>query len=447
MPLPRTWGLRLSDVVLLLVGNGVLMLGMWVRHGGLEQLAAPGGFIIAAGQLTALAGTYLALIQLVLMSRSPWLDQLLGMDRLTWAHRWVGFSCVWLLVAHAAFTTVGYAMGDGSTVVGEAVALLTTFPYVLLSAIALVLFIVVAASSVRAARGRLSYEAWYVIHLSVYLAIALAFLHQLVVGTDFINDPLARLYWIGLYVLAGGLIVTFRLGQPIYRSLRHQLRVANVVEEAPGVVSVYLTGRDLDLLPVRAGQYFLWRFLTRAGWWRAHPFSISAAPNGQWLRLTIKELGDYTGDLQQLRIGTRVFAEGPYGVLTGARRTRQRVLLIAGGIGITPLRALLEELPAAPGELTLIYRARSWQDVVFREELDVLMQRRGATVHYLVGQRQRRDPRADPLSSRALRELVPDIQQRDVFLCGPTGMMQAVRANLRRLGLTSSQIHWEQFAY
>ncbi|MGZ6345464.1 MAG: ferric reductase-like transmembrane domain-containing protein, partial [Candidatus Limnocylindrales bacterium] len=212
MPLPRTWGLRLSDVVLLLVGNGVLMLGMWVRHGGLEQLAAPGGFIIAAGQLTALAGTYLALIQLVLMSRSPWLDQLLGMDRLTWAHRWVGFSCVWLLVAHAAFTTVGYAMGDGSTVVGEAVALLTTFPYVLLSAVALALFILVAVSSVRAARARLSYETWYGIHLYVYLAIALAFLHQLAVGTDFINDPLARLYWIGLYVLAGGLIVTFRLG-------------------------------------------------------------------------------------------------------------------------------------------------------------------------------------------------------------------------------------------
>ena len=82
LPLPRRWGVRPVDVVALLVGNGVLIVAMWVRHGGLEQLGTPGGILTGLGQLTALLGTYLALIQLVLMGRSPWLDEAFGMDRL-----------------------------------------------------------------------------------------------------------------------------------------------------------------------------------------------------------------------------------------------------------------------------------------------------------------------------------------------------------------------------
>src|SRR5437762_1028493 len=92
------------------------------------------------------------------------------------------------------------------------------------------------------------------------------------------------------------------------------------------------------------------------GWWHGHPFSLSSAPNGEWLRITVKALGDGTRSLQRLAVGTRVLVEGPYGVLTGARRRRRRILLIAGGIGIAPLRALVESLPAAPGEMTLLYR-------------------------------------------------------------------------------------------
>jgi ferredoxin-NADP reductase len=228
-------------------------------------------------------------------------------------------------------------------------------------------------------------------------------------------------------------------------STRHRLRVSNVVEEGPGVFSIYVTGRDLDQLAVRSGQYFMWRFLTFDGWWRAHPFSISSAPNGAWLRITIKELGDWSSALKGVSIGTRVFVEGPYGVLTGARRTRPKVLLIAGGIGITPLRALLEALPARPGDLTLVYRVRSAPEIIFRTELDALAQRRGARVHYLIGPRGAGV--ADPLDPSSLARLVPDIGDRDVFLCGPVSMMQRVEGALRHLGLRKDQIHAERFAY
>ena len=363
VPLPRQWRINAIDVIAILVANGVIILAMWLRHDGLDQLSTLGGQLTAVGQLTGLFAAYLALIQLVLMARSPLLDQVFGMDGLAAAHRWLGFATVWLLVAHGLFIVTGYALGDGRTVVEEVVTLVTTYPYVLMAIVSGALFGMVAVSSVRAARRRLSYETWYGLHLYAYLAIALGFLHQVFVGADFIHDPIAVGYWVALYVIAAAFIVVFRIGQPVWLSARHRLRVASVVAEAPGVYSVYVTGRDLDQLAVRSGQYFLWRFLTRDGWWRAHPFSISSAPNGAWLRITIKELGDWSSALQRLAVGTRVFIEGPYGVLTGARRTRPKVLLIAGGIGITPLRALLEALPANPGDLTLLYRVRSVPEI------------------------------------------------------------------------------------
>ena len=444
VPLPRTWSVTAIEIVAVLIANGVLIAGMWLRHGGLDQLPSPGGPLVAVGQVTALYGTYLTLIQLVLMSRSPWLDQVFGMDGLAVAHRWLGFATVWLLLGHGVFTTVGFALGDSSNVVAEFITLMTTYPYVLMATVSGALFAAVAISSVRAARRRLSYETWYGIHLYAYLAIALGFLHQLVVGTDFVSDPVAIAYWVALYIATVALIVVFRIGGPVVMSARHRLRVTNIVAEAPGVISIYISGRDLDQLAVRSGQYFVWRFLTRDGWWRGHPFSISSAPNGRWLRITVKDLGDWSGSLKHIDIGTRIFVEGPYGVLTGARRTRPKVLLIAGGIGITPLRALLEALPARPGDLTLLYRVRDQGDVVFRAELETLAMARGANVHYIVG---RREEDRDPLDGPGLTRLVPDVADHDVYLCGPAPMMRTVESTLRKLGLSRRQIHAERFAY
>jgi predicted ferric reductase len=447
LPFPRAWPLRRSDLAAIAAANGILIVGMWVRHGGLNSLDSLGTQLTAAGQLTALLGTYLVLIQIVLMSRSPWLDQLFGMPRLAAWHRWVGFACLWLLVGHGVLTTVGFSLVDRIDPIGEAWTMLTTYPYVLMATVALGLLVLVAVTSVRIARRHLSYEAWYYVHLYAYLGVALAFAHQLVVGTDFINDPLARAYWIGLYAVTAACILFFRIGPPIRMAFRHRLQVANVVPEGPGVISVYVTGRGLDRLPVRAGQFFLWRFLAGDGWWRAHPFSISAAPNGEWLRLTVKDRGDDTRALQRLRIGTPVLAEGPYGAFTGALKRQPRTLLIAGGIGITPLRAILEEMAAPPGTLTLIYRASRWEDVIFRRELDALIKTRLWRVHYIVGRRGLHEVPPEPLDAAHVRALVPDVAKRDVFVCGPDSMIAAVRRSLALLRVPASQIHSERFAF
>ena len=444
----RAWRIRGSDVVAVLLVQAIVIGAIWVSHGGLDQFGeGAGGILTAVGQVTALYGTYLALIQLILMARSPWLDATFGMDGLAVAHRWLGFATVWLLLAHAIASTVGYAIGDGIGVLEELWTLLTTYPYVLMATVSAGLFGLVAVTSIRAARRRLAYETWYGLHLYAYLAIALGFLHQLFVGSDFMHDRVATAYWVMLYVAAAMLIVVFRFGQPVWTSLRLRLRVANVVEEAPGVVSIYLTGRHLDRLEVRAGQYFLWRFLTPDGWWRSHPYSISAAPNGEWLRITVKDLGDGSRDLQAIPIGTRVVVEGPYGILTDVRRTKPGVALIAGGIGITPLRALIEALPATPGDLTLLYRASRPADLVFVDELDTLSRARGFAIHYLIGRRGTPGMPTDPLDARGLITLVPDLLERDVYVCAPAPLMRSVESALKRLGVPRRQIHAERFAY
>jgi ferredoxin-NADP reductase len=283
---------------------------------------------------------------------------------------------------------------------------------------------------------------WYLVHLTVYAGIALAWVHQIPTGNEFAVHEAAATYWTALYVATAVLLVVFRLGLPLWGLLWYQLRVAAVTAEGPGVVSLHLTGRHLDRLGARAGQFFLWRFLTRGRWWAAHPFSLSALPDGRSLRITVKGVGDFTRRMGEIPAGTRVIAEGPFGVFTAAVRRRERVAFIAGGIGITPIRTLLEEMR---GDLVLLYRVVREEDLVFREELDCLARERGVKLFYLVG--DHRDPQAAHLLSPAhLRTLLPDIADREVYLCGPPAMMQIVEDNVLRAGVPRAHVHSERFA-
>jgi predicted ferric reductase len=432
----RSW-----DVLVLVVMNAALVVALWLRHGGLDTIGHPGGPFIAAGQLTGLLGTYAVLVQLLLMSRIGPLERHLGFDHLAVWHRWNGFATVTLLVGHAVFITLGYAEEGGQSIPTQLGDFVQHYPDVLMSIVGLALFLAVAITSVRAARKRLSREAWYTIHLYAYFAVALSFAHQLAVGSDFTDDAVARAWWVALYVAVFGAILAWRVGRPIAFNLRHGFRVHAVRKEANGVVSVYIS--DLD---AEAGQFFLWRFLTGTGWAKAHPYSLSAVPNDRYLRITVKDVGDDSHRVQFLRPGVRVFAEGPYGTFTASRRTCRRVALIAGGIGITPLRALLETLPGGPGDITLLYRAASKGDVAFGKELKTLAERRGIQLHALIGP-EIGDDQTDRLGIPALRYLVPDIADRDVYVCGPPAMVDAVRRRLHALRVPRECVHFERFAY
>jgi predicted ferric reductase len=304
------------------------------------------------------------------------------------------------------------------------------------------MLVVVVVSSFVIARRRLPYEAWYAVHLTVYGALALAWFHQIPTGNELVLNQIAADYWQSLYVATIALLAYFRVLRPVFRALRHRIEVSKVVAEGPGVVSIHMTGHRLDRLGAHAGQFFLWRFLTWGRCWQSHPFSLSSAPDGRSLRITVKDLGGFTARMSEIRPGTRVLAEGPFGRFIDRARRGNRVALIAGGIGITPIRALVEKMK---GDLILIYRVMSDQDTVFRGEIERLAHERGIRVFHVVG--DHREPGGDKLMSpEHLRNMIPDLAERDIFTCGPPAMVRVIVRNLRNAGVPRRRLHIENFA-
>ncbi|MCU1686474.1 MAG: oxidoreductase [Amycolatopsis sp.] len=399
--------------------------------------------LISIGRLAGLYAALFMAFQLLLVARLGWLDRRLGMDRLTTWHRWTGFGLLWLLLAHVVFVVFGYATVERNTPVDEVVQLADTTEGVLRAIVAFVLILIVGAASARFARRRLAYETWHFIHLYTYAAVLLVFSHQIAIGQSFTSSTWGRAYWWTLWSVAGAAVLLGRVVLPLWRNLRHQLRVAAVVPESDNVVSVYMTGKRLDELPARAGQFFLWRFLTRDRWWRANPFSLSTAPDGKSLRITAKAVGDSSSGLRTLKVGTRVFAEGPYGAFTTIHQRHENALLIAGGVGITPIRALLEDIA---GHVVVLYRVGTDVDAVLLPELEALARTRGAVVHLLTGPSNASGPHGPLLGAGNVRMLVPDVVERDVFVCGPPGMTGAVLRSLRELDVPRPQVHAERFS-
>nr|WP_250852864.1 ferric reductase-like transmembrane domain-containing protein [Streptomyces rhizosphaericus] len=423
---------------LMIWGGAAAVLALWWSD--TPSVVGAAGWLTGAGRITGLLAGYTCAILLLLMARVPLMDRAIGTDRLARWHAMGGRYTISLTCAHVLLIIWGYSLESRTGVVDQTATLVLHYPDLLKGTIGFSLFLVTAIVSARAVRRRLPYETWHLLHFATYLAVFLAFGHQLSDGADFTGDRTAQLVWYALYIAVAALLAWYRFAVPARRALRHRLYVAEVRPEAPGVVSVYLSGSGLAELRAEPGQFFRWRFLTRGLWWAANPYSLSAAPHPAYLRITVKASGGHSAALAHLRPGTRVLAEGPYGAFTAHRRRARKTLLLGGGVGITPLRALFETLP---GEVILVYRARRPEDLALRGELDALAAARGAAVHYVVD-----EPAAyfSPLTPEALRGLVPDLAERDVYLCGPPGMTEAASAALRGAGVPRGRIHHESFA-
>ena len=434
--------------------RATVVAALWLHGGALAQLhGSAAEQLTSLGRLTGLIAADLLLVQVLLMARIPAVERSYGQDELARRHRVVGFTSFTLLLAHVVLIVLGYAGADHSNVLGETWTLVRTYPGMLLATAGTGLIVLVTVTSIRLARRKLRYESWHLLHLYAYLGVGFSVPHEIWTGADFATSSAARVYWWGSYLLAAGAVIGYRIALPVYRSLLHRLVVSEVVRESVDVVSVRMTGRHLQRLSVGAGQFFVFRFLDGPGWTRGNPYSLSASPDGRGLRITVKDLGADSARLTHLRPGTRVLIEGPYGRLTAERRRTRRVVLMACGIGITPIRALLEELEYAPGAATLIYRARTPADFVLWPEVDAIARARGVAVHYLSGPRIADRASWMPESAAgwsdatALLHLVPDLPAADLFVCGPDSWMDAVRAAAVDAGLPVGQLHEERFAW
>jgi predicted ferric reductase len=432
------------DWAALIAGLGLgLTVAMQVTTMTYTDISSVYALITSFSRVCALVGTYFAILGIFLIARIPIVERGVGHDRLVTWHRKLAPYSLFLIGFHVFFIIFGFAGQDQIPLYKELWNMLTKFYWMWAALGGFILMILAGVTSYKKARAKMSYETWWIIHIYTYAAVALSFMHQVLNGSMFVGHPLNRWFWTGLYVVMGASVLYWRIGLPLVRSMRHNIKVDRVVIEGPGVVSVIMRGRKLHMLAAQGGQFFSWRFLTPGHLLVAHPYSLSAAPTEHYVRITVKDLGDHSRSLALLRPGTRVFVEGPYGAFTAGRASSPHVVLVGGGVGITPIRAIIEEFKNGV-QMDVIFRASKEEDLVLREELDYLAANSDGTirVHYLLGPRKNH-----PMDARALTKLVPSFADADVYICGPTPLVESVRKAAQDVGVPKDKFHDEAFAY
>ncbi|MBS2963323.1 ferric reductase-like transmembrane domain-containing protein [Actinocrinis puniceicyclus] len=433
-------------LVLLAFAGGAEVIFLWWLQTPASRLQHLADEYIMGAQLTGLLGAYLLLIEVALMARIPWLERRIG-SWLATLHRGLGAYLIMLLAAHTALVIVGYSMSLQAPASVVVKSIFATYPYVLMATGGFALLIAIGVSSIKHFRQKLGYDRWHSLHLVAYPAAVMAFFHQVFLGAQFTRNQVAKDTWIAMHVVVAAAIVLYRVYVPLNRTLKYRLRVVGVVVESADTISIYVGGVNVDRLGAQAGQYFRWRFLGRGLWHQTHPFSLSAAPTNGVLRLTVKGVGNYTRRLKRrIRPGVRVVADGPYGAFTAELRRRQRVLLIGGGVGVTPLRAIAEALDGGPGDVMFLQRASSAADLLMVDELEK-MDAEGRLMYVPVLGKRGKTPRQDPMAPHRLREIVGDLDEREVFICGSPSMARSTIKNLRKAGVPWRRIHTELFDF
>ena len=422
----------------------VAIIGYFWWHGsGTEFLHSSDGWVRGLGRLAGLLAAFSIIIDFVLIARLPFMEQAFGRAKQTIWHKYAGYTAYLLLIAHFSLLTVGYGVVDKLGLWPQFWSFATTYQDVLNSIIAFLLLTVIVGLSIYFVRKKVKYETWYYVHLLTYLAIILGFSHQMKVGVDFITQPLFREYWWGIYIALFVVVVTFRFVVPIVQSLWYGLRVDKVVVENHDTHSIYIKGRNVQKLRYQNGQFAIWWFLDFKRFWQGHPFSLTSESGNDHLRLTFKNSGDFTSELSQVKSGTPVIMDGPYGRFTASATNNKKVLLIAGGIGVTPFPPMIKIMAQEDRDIILLYSVRTEADIALRQEIEAS----SAKVTYIVTQDQKYKGETGILDQAKLAKLVPDIKDRAAYICGPPPMMAAISASLKALGVPKDQIYTENFSF
>lgn len=428
----------------LFIANFCILLAFWWHFSGpLLFTDSLGPTLISVGRLLGQIATMLVLLQFVLIGRVKWVESVFGLDKLSVIHKWNGYIILVLVLLHPFLITNGHAILNDSTYPGQYIDFLKHWDDVMLAFIGYILLLITIVLSATIIRKRLKYETWYYVHVFNYAAVALISLHQFNFGTA-VESPAWKYYWFAMYAFAVGNLVWFRFIRPYLKFTKHQFKVAQI-EKAGPATSIYITGRHMESFKIRAGQFMIFRFLQKGFWWQAHPFSMSMAPNGKEIRLTAKGLGDYTNQLPNIKPDTKVMIDGPHGVFTEALAAKEKLLFIAGGIGITPIYSMLEAMGSRSEHAILLYANKTRLETVFGKELEALAVQKKFNLVHIITDEIVPGFETGRLDKDMLARLVPDITERDIFLCGPPPMIFGLRSSLHELGVAKSNIHFERF--
>lgn len=459
----------------------------------------PNTIVRLTGMLTGL----ILFLQLAAMARLPLVERCFDRGRIARWHRRLGISLVVALLLHVGLRIYGLIVDEHDEMTSAAAVLdfFTDWAY-LGAAIAVLLLLGVVATSIAPLRNRLSGLRWHRIHLLAYLAAAAALPHELLRGTTFtggldasgqtgqaslVTDA-ATVYWSILLTLISAALLWYRLIVPWCNGREYGLRVQQVTALRPGVYSIELIGtKDLREIGFRPGQYAEW-FFSRGPlrWPTRATYTVSDLVTKTRLELTVQLRPGQRPPAE----GARVSFNGPHGHFTPDARTNDKALIMVAGLGATPMWPLTQQLLRDGIDVTVIQRERHLEHMLWHHQLQQIYtesqtknrveeQTEGlpvprpasnttnshpdqhleqGTLRYLplpgpAGTRNGRRswlPYTDELGpGEALRliDLVPDIGDHDIYLCGPAGWMDAVTTTLTDLGIPPTRIHRERFGW
>lgn len=315
---------------------------------------------------------------------------------------------------------------------------------------ALVALIILITISLWRQKFKLHYDEWRISHgILAIAAVALAMAHIVGVG-HYVGTPWKRALWIGYGATWVGLLAYVRIVKP-WRELRHPYRVEQVIQERGNAWTLAIRSDGHKGITFSPGQ-FAWITIWDSPFSdREHPFSFSSsAARPERLEFTLKELGDFTARIRDVKPGQVVYLDGPYGGFSIDQRPyAPGYVFIAGGVGITPIMSMLRTLADRDDRrpLLLIYANKAWKTVTFREELKFLQAQLTLQVVYVLEpppddwREERGFINADILE----RYLPEDWGRYEYYICGPEPMMNAVEKTLRQLRVPLYRVHSERF--
>jgi predicted ferric reductase len=385
-------------------------------------------------------------LQIGLTARFRYVTEPWGEDVIYHFHRRISLVALALVVAHPLIL---FAARPQLLALLNAISAPWRARFAALSAYSLIALVVMA---LRRAKWKIRYEAWHLTHVGLaVVAIAAGVAHM--VGWGFYLDaPWKRSLWIGLPIVWACLLAYIRIVKPLFM-LRRPFRVVEVRPERGDCYTLAMQPEGHPGFRFQPGQF---GWLTVYGTpfkITAHPFSFSSsaeAPDGR-VEMTIRNLGDFTSTIGEVPVGRRVYLDGPYGAFALRSSPAGACVLVAGGVGITPMMSILRTLADRDDRrpVVLLYGNRDWDSVTFREELEALALRLNLAIVTVLS-----NPPEGWTGERGYidgevfrRHLTSPYADHEYFICGPDVMMDAVEAALGALQVPMSKYHSERYSF
>jgi predicted ferric reductase len=398
--------------------------------------------LVELGVGLGFVGLGLLALQFICSGRIKRVAPSFGMDNLIQYHREIGILGLLMVLAHV----VVLLLADPAFV--EFFDPRVNFLRTVFLVVAMLSLGVLLATSLWRERFRLNYEWWRVVHGVLALGVVfIGLAHVFQVGHYM--GPLWKKALLALVV--GGAMYTVvhtRIVRP-WLSRRRPYRVRRVEAERDQSWSLILEPDGHPGMRFRPGQ-FAWITIHESPFTlQQHPFSFSSSARSPVIRLTAKELGDFTSTWKDMEPGARAFLEGPFGSFIPDPSPRTGLFMVMGGIGITPamgiLRTLEDDGDRRP--VTLIYGNQTWEDITFREELDALTGTLNLKlVHLLEDPDEGWEGEEGLVTGELLEKYLPEEPNGfQYFICGPKPLMDVTEIELRKKGVDWKRIYTERF--